>query len=346
MKKIDLLVKIFCMILVISTCCVACDKLSTDNETSSNTADIITEKQNDEATSSQSPEIGTTINAMSFNVWGYNEGKTTANEATKIVRGNPLVRGAKLNDLLNGEDIDVAGLQEVSARTDWVTFMKNNLDKKYEYIAAHTTDIESGVYIIYRSDKLEVIENGMFWLYDNAPTRPLKYSDSEFQRICNWAIFKIKETGEIFVFMDTHLDTYSSGRIKQVDILISQIPVLKEKAKSLGGVNDCPVILVGDFNSKSNDAEHTKMSEVMNDSFSVTRGKKINPLLDTHTGFWYCNSTADYKKTGGRIDYVWVSKDNLSVQDYKMIHTSTNLCPYGEYISDHNAVIAKVEFVK
>ena len=346
MKNLGVLVKILCVLLAITACFVACDNQTSNNETASATEEKITENQNDESTSTQPDEVGTIINAMSFNVWGYNEGRATANDSTKIVRGNPLVRGEKLNDLLNGEEIDVAGLQGVSARTDWVTFMKNNLDEKYKYISAHTTDIESGVYIIYRSDKLEVVENGMFWLYDGAPTRPMKYSESEFQRICNWAIFKIKETGEIFVFMDTHLDTYLSGRIKQVDILVSQIPVLQEKAQTITGTTGCPVILVGDFNSKSNDTEYSKVSKVMNDSFSVTLGKKTNPLLNTYTGFWYCASTADYKKDGGRIDYVWVSKDNLSVHDYKMIHTSTNLCPYGEYISDHNAVIAKVEFVK
>ena len=346
MKKIGIFVRILCALLIISMGLVACGEQSSDKETSAETDVKNTEAQNNEVTTDQPVENGTVINAMSFNVWGSNESKSTANDPTKIVRGNPLIRGARLNELLNGEEIDVAGLQEVSARTDWVKFMQNSLDNKYSYISAHTTDIESGVYIIYRSDKIEVVENGMFWLYDNAPTRPLKFSESEFQRICNWAIFKIKETGEHFVFMDTHLDTYTAGRIKQVNILVSQIPVLKEKAKTLIGVDDCPVILVGDFNSKSNDTVCMEVAKVMNDAFSITKGKKVNPLLNTHTGFWYCASTADYKKDGGRIDYVWVSKNNLSVRDYKMIHTSTNLCPYGEYISDHNAVIAKVEFIK
>ena len=344
MKRFGIIVRILCLFLAIFCCLAGCNSGAFD-ETKNEADDTQTQTSIDTQTETTegADENKTVITAMSFNVWGSNDGKATANDSTKIVRGSPMIRGPKLNSLLNGENIDIAGLQEVSARTDWVKFMQDSLDNKYSYIAAHTTDIESGVYIIYRNDKLEVIENGMFYLYDNAPTRPMKYSESEFQRICNWAIFKIKETGELFVFMDTHLDTYAEGRIKQVNILMSQIPVLKEKAKTLIGVDDCPVILVGDFNSKPGETVCVEVAKVMNDSLSITQGKQVNPLFNTHTGFWYCASTADYKKDGGRIDYVWVSKDNLSVRDYKMIHTSTNLCPYGEYISDHNAVIAQIE---
>lgn len=346
MKKIGLFVKIICVLLIVSTCFIACDNQPLEAETEA-LSETKYQEQSEEATSEQpqSVEVGTTINAMSFNLFGAANKNTTANDSSKSFRTDVTVRGPKLNALLNGEKIDVAGFQEVN-KSNWAGFLKNGLDEKYSYIEAHTTDIQSGVYIIYLTERLELCDSGVFWLATGAPDRPAKFSESEFQRICNWAIFKIKETGEYFIFMDTHLDTQAEGRIKQVDVLVSQIPELIKKANSKFGVSDCPVIFVGDLNSKPNSAEYEKVSAKLSDSFAITKGQKYNSALSTYTGFWYCQSTSDYRKEGFRIDYVWVSKNNLSVLDYNMIHTSTNLCPYGEYISDHNAIIAKIEFVK
>ena len=318
----------------------------------------------DEPTDSSDAEEKTVINAMSYNIWGGNADKiTTANDGTPLPRMTVLVRGAKINAMLNGEDIDVAGFQEVSNRTDWANASYNwigtRLDEKYGYIVGQTQDIGSGAYIIYKKDRFEVLDSGVFCLTDGAPASktgvPQKLRDSDFERICNWAVFKVKETGEIFLFMDTHLAaglcktaasdaTPSKVRAAQTKILVSQIPVLRNKVKTGYGVSDCPVILVGDMNSNSASNEYSIITKTLQDSLKVSKGKSVDEKYDTYTGLWHCKGTWDYKAKGdARIDFVFVSKEGLSVLNYKMIHTSTNLCPYGEYMSDHNAVIARLE---
>ena len=299
---------------------------------------------------------------MSFNVWGGGDKTQTSNDATALPSMTVEDRGVKINALLNGEDIDVAGFQEVSNGTDWANASFNwigtRLDEKYGYIVGQTQDIGSGVYIIYKKDRFEVLDSGVFCLVDGAPASKTgvtqKLPDSDFERICNWAVLKVKETGEIFLFMDTHLlaglsasaeanVTESDVRSKQVGVLVSQIPVLRNKVKTSYGVSDCPVILVGDMNSTPTSNEYKIIAQTFNDSLKVSNGTTVDGAYSTFTGFWHCETEANYKKTSARIDYIFTSNENISVLNYKMVHTSTNLCSYGAYISDHNAVIAELE---
>ena len=290
----------------------------------------------------------TIINAMSYNVWGSPPKNTTKvytawNNPESIVVTDLDTRGTKVNALLNGEAIDIAGFQEVSGNTGWTEWVKSKLDEKYAYVEGNTTDIKSGVYIIYRKDMLEVLDNGLFWLYDGAPNSPKKYEKSTFQRICNWGCFRIKKTGEVFVFMNAHLDTVAEVRPLQATVITSQIPSIVNSVRDKFDVPVCPVILVGDMNARPNTEEYEIITSVLQDSIKISSGATEDINLSSCTGCWYCESDADYNKVGFRIDYIFVSKDNCSVLNYKMVQTSTNISPYGEYSSDHNAVIAQLE---
>lgn len=298
------------------------------------------------------------INAMSYNIWGGPPKNSTNiytahNNPESIVTTEVEVRAPKVNALLNGEDIDVAGFQEVSANTRWVRWLRANLDEKYGMVAAHTFDIKSGVYIIYRKERFEVLDNGIFWLAEGAPITPAKLEDGDFQRICNWTLFRVKATGEVFVFMDTHLAaglsttassdaTPSKVRSAQTRILVSQIPVIRENVKEKFGIEDCPFILVGDMNTIMGTEEYNNLAGALDDSIFISKGATEDPSLATFTNFFYRESGGEVQK-GQRIDFIFVSKQNISVLNYKMVQTSTNLSPYGAYSSDHNAVVAQLE---
>lgn len=355
MKNFKGFIKLMCVCLLLCILFVSCNT----GDTSTETTNAIDETTNEPTADTSESKDKTVINAMSYNVWasGSIKDKTeTSNDGTALPRMNVVLRGPKVNAMLNGEDIDVAGFQEVSNRSEWVKWIGNNLDEKYSYIAANTSDIESGVYIVYKKDRFEVIDSGAFCLVDNAPAvkegTVQKYSDSDFERICTWAVFKVKDTGEIFLFMSTHLAaataagsnlTTSQLRSKQLEVLVSQISVLRDKVKTNHGISDCAVVLVGDMNSTPSSNEYSIITKTLKDSLRISKGKKVSEAYSTYTGFWHCKTELDYKKSNFRIDYIFVSTEAVSVLNYKMVHTSTNLCPYGEYMSDHNAVIAQLE---
>ena len=354
MKNFKVFLRTLCLCLLLCMMFVSCNGDETVSGTEGSSENIT-----DEPTDTSQPKDKTVIKAMSFNIWGGGNTLKTSNDGTALPRMNVFIRGPKINNLLNGEDIDVAGLQEVSHPNGWDEWMNESLDEKYSIVAAFTADRGSGAYILYKKDKFEVVENGAFCLVDGAPSliegTPQKFSESDAERICNWALFKVKETGEIFVFMDTHLSastaegsklTLSEVRTKQMSVIVSKISVIRDEVKQKYGVSDCPLVLVGDMNSRYPSEEYSTITKVLNDSLKVSKGKTVNSKYATYTGFWHCkNEYTDYRiiEDGGPIDYIFISKENISVLNYKMIHTSTNLCPYGEYISDHNAIIAELE---
>ncbi len=279
---------------------------------------------------------------MSFNVLS----KDTAEQKTRgaaemTVNGYVSARAPKFNDMLDGELPDIVGLQECSA--PWRAWLGENLNEKYGCVGNHTKATGEAGYILYLKNKFKVLDNGFFWLADGAPQVPVVGWDARFDRICCWALFECIECGKRFLFFDTHLDHEGTvARPLQAAVIVEQIEQKKEMAKQRYGIADCPVILVGDMNSRPTSEAYAVYTKQLKDCRVHSEGKTLPAEISTSPWFWYCNSEADYCADSHIIDYIFVSS-NITVQNYDMIHTCTNLCPYGAYISDHNAVIAEIK---
>ena len=328
--------KITVLLLLLSLFLVSCQG-NKPEDTDTTVTDVTSET---EAVTEAPPAPKTTMKVMSLNVWGGDSSTTTVDGSNKTVDGTIETRSEKLNALLNGENIDIAGLQEM--RLDWKTWMRKSMDEKYAFVGKSTRETGEGGYVIYLKDKYTVKDSGVFWLVEGAPTSSAKDPNSNFDRMCTWVIFQVIETGEYFLFMDTHLDTVDSVRAGQATVLVGQIPVLQQTVKENYGVDNCPVILVGDMNSEIDTEPYNIMSKALCDSRVYSKGATIARDYSTSPGFWYCETESDVKRNGHYIDYIFVSK-SITVKNHKMIHTATNLCLYGEYISDHNAMIAEIQ---
>lgn len=280
----------------------------------------------------------TTMNVMSFNVLGMNRETQTAKEPYKTVDATVETRGVKLNRLLVGEQIDIAGFQELTA--PWRIWFREKLDSAYGFVGTPTRDTGEGGYIAYRKDKYEPVEKGVFWLYDGAPSKPAKYDESMFDRMCYWALFRVKASGEYFLFMDTHLD-HTGATAKQAKVIVDQIPVISEKMKTAYGIKSLPVMLVGDMNSRPDTEAYRVLTSALRDARLYSKGDTVDGRYATSPDLRWVESEADYRQDGHVIDYLMISRQ-ITVNNYKMVWTSTNLCPYGEFISDHNAVIVNV----
>lgn len=330
--------RLFCVLLICFMTLVGCGEGDTpDTETSTEAATTAAQSSDTQVETDSKPH--SVLKVMSFNVYRNNINTTAKNNTEVSVVNTIYNRMNQLNDMLKGEDIDIAGFQELSET--WRTYFGNKLHGDYAYVGAITRDTSEAGYIVYKKNKFEVLESGAFWLVDGAPTTYDKSQESNFDRMCSWAIIKVKATGEIFIFMDTHLDTADAARSKQATVICAQTQALKNAAENRYGISSCPLILVGDMNSTNGSEPYLTLVSRLRDARKYSEGDTVDPTHSTAGGFQCCESEADVMKTSHVIDYIFVSR-SITVNNYKMIYANTNLCPYGAYMSDHNAVIAQL----
>lgn len=281
------------------------------------------------------------MNIMSFNAYFIDKMTVAKNDETVSVDATVQTRGEKLNALLFGESIDIAGFQEISI--PWLNWLQNGLDGRYGVTGiVSTPSVSQGVYIIYRKDKFDLLDNGGFWLAEGVPQSAVVGWDGRFERGCTWALLRCRKSGTYLLALNTHMDHIGEvARSKGAKTIVEYIDTLRRKVKSDYGIENCPVVLTGDMNSRPDSEAYAAVTSTLQDSRVCSKGITVDALLATSPEMQFYRSEADYLKNGHIIDYVFVSED-VTVQNYKMIHTASNLCPYGSYISDHNAVISQI----
>jgi len=251
------------------------------------------------------------------------------------------------NDLLLGEDIDIAGLQEICSK--WEKWFDEGMDPSYAWTGKKTLTIRQGGHIIYKKDKFELIEDGHFWLGEGTPTELESHEQlndwgSKFDRMCKWGLFREKESDSVFLFCDTHLDWISdevSGN--QARVLVEKVKEMASEYTEKYSIDQCPVFIMGDMNSRPTSPAYRYFTEVYFDSRVKSTGATVPIEYSSSPGPNYVAPGKDYIADYHLIDFIHVS-ENVNVENYKMIHTSTNVCEYGPYITDHNAIIIDVNY--
>lgn len=282
----------------------------------------------------------TKLNVMSFNVLGNNsESKETSNGDPVDMRIKR--RAPHLNDVLLGEQIDIAGVQEMNAV--WQSWLEVGLDKAYAYVGTHTAKTGEGGYIIYNKKKLTALKDGVFWIADGAPSASVVGWDGKYDRICTWALFQVNQTSEYLLFMNTHLDHQGTlARAYGAKLIVEQMQQLRATIEDTYNVKDCPVVITGDMNAEPGSAAYSKFTAGLVDSFHAAPNNPFDEDTSTSPGLYYRTSEDAFVVDGHRIDYVFISKENITALKYNMLHTATNLCSYGQFLSDHNAVVVAI----
>jgi len=197
----------------------------------------------------------------------------------------------------------------------WVIYLMQQIGDEYEWAytrsSGYTAD-ESHNAIFYRKDKLNLIDNGMFW---PSPT-PTKFSYFDFTptsatsgnklnglatpRLATWAKFEVKASGQKFMAMSCHLDLFGDAE-KGALRGENQMKVIAEFIKKNA---DYPVIIGGDFNSrKTNTQKAMTPYEVLSGTPRMAEASTV----------------ALKATTGQEIDWVFVSKDSIEVLTYQNI---------------------------
>ena len=226
--------------------------------------------------------------------------------------------------------------------------LKSNLGHLYTAVGEGRnggTGITAGEYsaIFYRTDMFTCIASGTKWLSATPDTAGSKYSYTEngttytanYPRIMTYVVLQRKSDGAKFIYVNAHLDNNgeNSGTVAEA-VRNGQVEVLLGEIRKLYSTHgNLPTIVTGDFNTQPNTASYTTM--VQNGFVDSSKVAKQGEIKRTFNG----NSDS-----GNVIfDYIFVSSDLANiVQTYQVCDEKRD----GEWISDHNAIIANIVIPK
>lgn len=195
------------------------------------------------------------IRLMSHNIWNRDDNspdwEKNGEDCSAKVRVNGLIRVYK--ELMP----DVIGCQESSALM--ADLLSQNFEKeglKYTIVWGRFTPI------IYRSDKLELIDSVFHTYPEHIDGFEGEFNDVK-SKAFNLGVFRVKESGQLFVFATTHLwwkqspsdKLFSQGSAYQEhsdEAREYQLSTLIKTAKEYCLKYNCPAFVVGDLNTDYN----------------------------------------------------------------------------------------------
>jgi len=218
---------------------------------------------------------------------------------------------------------DIFGVQE--ATPNQVTDINSALPKYNKFgIGRDGEEKGEACTIYYDKNRFSILQSSTFWLSET-PNKISKGWDADYNRICNYGLFKDLKTKKSFWVFNTHLDHVGNeARIKGVQLILSKIKEINTK--------EYPVILMGDFNSEPTTPQILEVKKVMDDTREISKEKPFGPS-GTFNGFKHNEPVTLL------IDYIFISKkSNFKVLKHAVLSDAINL----EYPSDHLPVYIEI----
>ncbi len=265
---------------------------------------------------------GQTITVMSFNV------------KVELLKNG---RDTLVIDTIKENAPDVFGVQE--ADITWMNTLKNGLTG-YAAIGKGRDWWGAGEHcaIFYRTDLFTPIASDTRWL-SATPTQESLYSYTENgttytandKRIMTYVVLERKSDGTRFLVVNTHLDNNGDNSLAVAEkIRQGQIGVMLQQIQGILDVRgNLPTIILGDFNATpEKSARQTMLSNGYLDASAIAAQ---GTAASTYNGMT--------EGTSAILDYIFVSPNLASaVGTYTVCPSKRN----GEWISDHNAIVATI----
>ncbi len=242
-------------------------------------------------------------------------------------------RTDRVAGLIRFYEPDVAGLQEV------LVGQLHDLEQRlpdYAWVGVGRDDgMDAGEFspILYRPDRLELVETGTFWLSQTPDSVGSRSWDAALPRIATWAVFSDRATGHRLHAFNTHFDHRGAeARLGSARLL---------RSRALRAAEGEPLLLMGDLNAEPGSppiqallecADPSGAEVCLHDSRLGTSGA-YGPEGTMH-GF------AVTEEPGRRIDYVITTSHFTVVRQGHL--TDSNA---GFYPSDHIPVLADLVLV-
>jgi endonuclease/exonuclease/phosphatase family metal-dependent hydrolase len=184
--------------------------------------------------------------------------------------------------------------------------------------------------ILYRTDRLELLDSGTFWLSPTPEVPGSKGWDAAIERIATWARFRDRLTGCDYLHLNTHFD-HVGERARQ-----ESARLIRQRLPTLAG--DLPNIVTGDLNADPQSSAYRVFTRdtlgdrnlPLHDAFTVSRGGHYGP-----TSTWNAFKAIE---PGRGIDYVLVSGD-ITVRTHGILPDAWD----ARFPSDHLPVLASID---
>ena len=218
---------------------------------------------------------------------------------------------------------DIFGIQE--ALQHQVKYIDSTF-VDFKYVGVGRDDGKTkGEYsaIFYSDKKFKAMKQGTFWLSET-PNKVSVGWDASMERICTYALFQNKATGQQFWVFNTHFDHIGDlARAKSAMLIIDKIKLLNTQK--------LPLVLMGDFNLTPNTKPIQCLSKILNDSKTISLSKPFGPKV-TFNGFKH------HEPVNDKIDYIFTSKETIKVKRFAVLSDSKGCrCP-----SDHLPFFAEI----
>lgn len=262
--------------------------------------------------------------------------KTELNWATFNVRyDNP---GDSLNNwnyrkdrvaaFVKEQNLDIVGMQEVLHNQ--LLDLKERLPEYAEVGVGRDDGKTQGEYspLFFKKDRFELLDSNTFWLSQYPDSVGFIGWDGACCRIATWAKLRDKQSGKVFMAVNTHFDHVGTVARTQSALLII------DKIKEI--VGDQPAVLTGDFNvSDQWDAYKTITSNefVMKDAYKLA--PKVDGVKYTFHDFGRV-PMAEREK----IDFIFVTPQ-IEVKESFIPKEGDS---ESGFLSDHNPQITKISF--
>ena len=178
--------------------------------------------------------MGSKLRILDYNIRCANDGINSVTGSNNDIAA----RAPRLEALIRKYEPDVIGLQEASRR--WTAELDARLHDTYRMVYLYRNEnSREATPILWKRDKFELNREGHFWLSD-FPEMSTKSFGGPHYRICNWVRLQVKETGEQFIFVNTHLQ---GGQIAA-----HSAKLILKRMEERGAFTEFPAFLTGDFN--------------------------------------------------------------------------------------------------
>ena len=232
-------------------------------------------------------------------------------------------RATRFIRLVDEYQPDLIGTQECTWQ--WLQLLRQALSDRYEIYGCSRLgpDTNSGEWnaVLYRKDRFAFQDGETFWLSNTPSQAASKLNYDGAVRICTWALLRDSETGNVFLFSNTHLQNgtsefYQEIRSRQAEILFRHL----RKGNML---TIYPGFLTGDFNGESEERFYSELTAYYEDSepTAITNSSAVN--------YSYHN----YGSSHTLIDFCFHSPNNVGILDYKILDDQ-----YSGYVSDHYGI--------
>src|SRR4030095_2184270 len=153
------------------------------------------------------------------------------------------LRKSWVAQLIRFHDADVIGVQEA---LDGMLADLDTLLPEYSRVGVGRTDGKmkgEDSAILYKRDRLEVLENNTFWLSPTPEVPGSKGWDAALERIATWGRFRDRATGCTYVHLNTHFDHMGEHARQESARLI------RERLATIDAAGS-PLVMTGDLNSR------------------------------------------------------------------------------------------------